>query len=70
MDRLDERLPVAVVANRLPGSIDPAAESCLRYDPPVPDRVEQVVLTDNALRITDQIEQQVKLFGGEVNSAL
>ena len=59
VDRLDERLPVAVVANRLPGSIDPAAESRLRYDPPVPDRVEQIVLTDNALRIADQIKQQV-----------
>ena len=59
VDRLDERLPVAVVANRLPGSIDPAAESRLRYDPPVPDRLEQFLLADDPVPVPQQMYQQI-----------
>ena len=59
MDRLDQRLPVAIVADRLPRGVDPAAQRGLRHDPSVPDGVQQFVLAHHTVAVAYQVHQQV-----------
>ena len=59
MDRLDQRLPVAIIADRFPRGVDPAAQRGLRHDPAIPDRVEQFVFADYAIAVSHKVHQQV-----------
>ena len=59
VDRLDQRLPVAIVADRLPRGVDPAAQRGLRHDPSVPDGVQQLVLAHDTVAVAYQVHQQV-----------
>jgi hypothetical protein len=63
MDCLDQRLPVAGVADCLPRGIDPAAQGGIRYDASIPDGVEQFVLADHAIAMSHQVEQQIVDLG-------
>ena len=56
----DQALCLAAVADRLARGIDPAGQGRFRNDPPAPDRVQQIVLGDDAVAIADQVHQQVE----------
>ena len=59
MDRLDQRLPVPVIADRFPRRVDPAAQRGVRHDPSIPDRVEQFVFAHYAIAVSHEMYQQV-----------
>ncbi len=67
MDRLDQRLSVTIVADGLACGVDPAAERGLRYDPPIPNGIEQFVLADDAVAVMDQVQQQIIDLGFHVH---
>jgi hypothetical protein len=59
MDCLDQRLPVAIVTDRSPGGVDPAAQCRFRYDPAAPDGVEKLTLADHAIAVAHKMDQYV-----------
>ena len=59
MDRLDQHLSVAIVADGLARGVDAATERGLRHDPPIPNGIEQFVLADDAVAVVDQVQQQI-----------
>ncbi len=56
----DQPLRLAAVAHRLARGVDPAGQGRFRDDPPAPNRVQQIVLGDNAVAVADQVHQQVE----------
>ena len=64
---LIKRLPVAIVADRLPRGVDAAAQCGLRHDPSVPDGIQQLVLADDAVAVAYQVHQQVVHLRLDVN---
>jgi len=56
-----------LVADGVTDGVDPAAEGRVRYDPPVPDTIDQVVLRDNAVAVFDEIEEHAKNLGLDSN---
>src|SRR5690606_5437320 len=58
--RSDESLLVTAVADRGPGGVDMARERGFRDDAPVPNRLEQVVLADDAFSVRHEVEQNIE----------
>src|SRR5262249_49925002 len=56
----DEDLIVAVVSDRLAGGLDAARERRVGDDPPLPDRVEQLVLAYRPVVIANEVDEQVE----------
>jgi hypothetical protein len=50
-DCADQPLPVASVADRVTGGVDPAEQRRFRHDPPAPDRSQQIVLADDPIAV-------------------
>jgi len=59
-DRPDQPLLLAAIADRLAHRIDMAGEGRFGDDPPAPDRIQQIVLADDARAVLDQMSQQVE----------
>ncbi len=60
VQRADEQLVVAGVADRLASGVDAARQRRLRNDSSVPDRLDQLVLADDASAVANQVEQKVE----------
>src|SRR5215471_11326014 len=58
--RPDQPLFLTAVADCLAHGIDVACQCGFRNNPPVPDVVENVVLTDHMVTVLDQINKQIK----------
>ena len=56
----DEALFLAGIADRASGGIQAGRQCRIGHAAPVPDRVDQVVLADDALPVADQIIEQVE----------
>ena len=67
MEGADEDLIGAAIAERFAGSVDAAREGRLRDYSAIPYRVEDLVLTDDALAVPDEECQQVENLGLDVN---
>src|SRR5262249_13988593 len=57
---LDEALLVAAVTDRDSQCIDARADGRFRYDAPLPDRCDQIVLADDAFAVADQVFQEIE----------
>jgi hypothetical protein len=68
-DRPDQALLVPAVADCFAHRVDMAGQSRLGDDSPVPHRVEQVVLADDALAVPHQEKQQVEDLWPDRNRA-
>src|SRR5262245_59861990 len=60
MNGPDAGLGCAVIADRLPHGLDPAAQCGIRNAAAVPDVLDDLVLGDDAVAVLEQIDQQVK----------
>jgi len=60
LDRLDQPLRFAAIAERLTSGIDAARERGFRNDAAAPDRCDQVVTADHAVAVFDQIDEEVE----------
>ena len=58
--RLDQVLAIAGVADRLAGGIDAVEQRRFRDGPPLPDRVQKIVLADHTVAMADQVNEQVE----------
>ena len=56
----DKALLVARIADRAPSSIQPGSQRSIGHAAPVPDRIDQVVLADDAPPVADQIIEQIE----------
>src|SRR5262245_23204710 len=56
----DQPLIFAVIANGLADGIDLASQRRVRHGAPPPDRLDQIVLADNALPIADEVDQDIE----------
>ena len=61
--RLDDRLPLAVVAERTAGVLDPGRERGLGHEPVAPDAVEQFLLGDHPVAMLDEEAEHVEDLG-------
>ena len=59
MDSLDQRLSIAIVADCSSGGVNTTAQCGLRHDTAIPDRVEQLVLSNHAIAVSHKMHQQV-----------
>jgi hypothetical protein len=59
-DGTDQRLPLAAVADRPTGGIDAAGQGGFGDDSPVPDRFDELVLGDDPLAVSHQMDQQIE----------
>jgi hypothetical protein len=53
-------VPLAGVADGAPRGSDAAADGRVRDDASLPDRVEQIILADDPVPVSDQMEQEVE----------
>src|SRR5215813_3585927 len=60
MERSDQTLIVAVVADRAPRRADPGAERRFRYNAPLPNRLDEFVLGDDPVAVPDEIDEQIE----------
>ena len=67
MDCANQALLFAAVADDLACGIDPAVQCGFRDDPPTPNRRQQVVFADHLFPIADQVEEQIKDLGLDVD---
>ena len=67
MQRANEALVVAAVAERAPCRADAGAQRRLRNDAALPDRVEQLVLADRSITVANEIDKQVEHLRFDVN---
>ena len=58
--RLDQALPLPGIADCSPDDVQARRQRCIRHAPPLPDRVDQVVLADDALPVADQVIEEVE----------
>ena len=58
MDRPDQGLRTAIVANRLAGRLYPARNRRVRYDPAIPDFLDEFILCHHAAAAFDQYRQE------------
>jgi hypothetical protein len=63
----DKALLFPAIRQRLSRGVDMACQSRFRHNSPIPDRVQQVVLADHMLAVTQQIDQKVKHLRAECN---
>jgi hypothetical protein len=63
VQRPDEDLIVSVVAKRAPGAIDSAGERGLRDDPAIPDLLDQLILADDPVMVTHQVDDEIENLG-------
>ena len=56
----DQQLRRAVVPKRSANRVDPRRQRRLRDDPPMPDRLQQIVLADDSVAVPHEIRQQVE----------
>jgi hypothetical protein len=71
-DGADQLLDLAAVADRLSRGVDAAGQGRLRHDPAAPHRTDEIVLTDDAVAVLHQIDQQVehlRLDGNQLRTA-
>ena len=58
VDRANDPLRLAVIANDAAGGLYPGGHRAFRYDAPVPDLVDDLVLRDHAFAISGEEDQQ------------
>ncbi len=68
VNRLDELLRLAVIAERLPRRFHAARHGRVRDDAAVPDLLDDLVLRDHALAVLDQEREQREDLGLEVTA--
>jgi hypothetical protein len=66
--RANEALVVAVVAERAPCRADARAERRLRDDAALPNHVDQLVLADDSIPVSDEMNQQIEHLRLDVNN--
>src|SRR5262252_3913359 len=59
VQRANEALVVAAVAERTPGCSDAGAQRRLRDDAALPDRIDQLVLADDPLAVANKVNQEI-----------
>src|SRR5260370_8988419 len=59
MQRANETLVVAAVAERAPGRADARAQCRLRDDASLPNRLEQLVLAHDSIAVADEVNKEV-----------
>ena len=59
-ERADQALLLAAVADRLAHRVDVTGQGRFGDDPPVPHRLQQIVLADDAFAVAHQVDQQVE----------
>src|SRR5260370_1821885 len=60
MQRANETLVVAAVAERAPGRADARAQRRLRDDASLPNRLEQLVLAHDSIPVSDELNKKVE----------
>ena len=67
VQRADEPLVVAGVADRLAGGGDAAAERRLGHDPALPDGIDQLLPAHRPLAVANEVDEHVKYLRLDVN---
>src|SRR5262249_37768854 len=62
----DQRLLLAVVADRLTRGIDATCKRRFGHDAAVPDGSEHVIFADDTMAVLDQMDQQVEDLGDKM----
>ena len=65
--RANERLVVAVVAERPPGCVNAAAERSFGYNSTVPDGIDQLILADNPIMVAYQVNDKIEDLRFDMN---
>src|SRR5262249_27976483 len=60
VERANERMIVAGVAERAPGGADAGADRRLRDHAPLPNRGDQLVLAHDSITVPDEVDEQVE----------
>ena len=58
--RANESLIVAIVAERTPRGADAGAQRCFRHNAALPNRIEQLVLADDPVAVTNEVNEQIE----------
>jgi hypothetical protein len=66
MDRADQLLLRAVIADRGARRLDPAGDGGVGHDAAVPDMLDQIILGQQPVGIAREMEQQLQDLGLEV----
>src|SRR4029450_1831034 len=69
VQRANETLVGAAVAEGAPRRADPGARRRLRDDAALPDRVEQLVLADDSIPIPNEVNKQIEYLRLDVKRA-
>src|SRR5499427_10119698 len=67
VQRANETLVVAAVAERAPGRADARAQCRLRDDASLPNRLKQLVLADDSITVADEVNKEVEDLRLDVN---
>src|SRR3954466_2360303 len=60
----DKTLLRAGVADRASDGVQPGRQRRIRYNPTIPNRVDEIVFADDAIPAADQIFEQIENLGG------
>jgi hypothetical protein len=66
--RLDKTLLFAGVADRASDGVQPGRQRRIRYNPTTPNRIYEIVFTDDAIAVADQIFKQIESLGRRRNN--
>ena len=67
MQRANETLVVAAVAERAPGRADARAQCRLRDDASLPNRLEELVLAHDSIAVANEVNKEVEHLRLDVN---
>ena len=67
VERANEALVAAAIAERAPGRADPRAQRRLRYDASLPNRFEEFVLAHDSIAVANEVHQQIEHLRLDVN---
>ena len=67
MQRANETLVVAAIAERAPGRADARAQRRLRDDASLPNRLEELVLAHDSIAVADEVNKEVEHLRLDVN---
>src|SRR5262249_33657439 len=62
---LYEALLLSAVADGTSRDIQPGRQRGIGYDTSIPDRIDQLILADNAIPVMNEVREQVKCLGGD-----
>ena len=67
VQRANETLVIAAVAERAPGRADARAQRRLRDDASLPNRLEELVLAHDSIAVADEVNKEVEHLRLDVN---